>query len=171
MLSQIRTLITVFRHTFTKADTVQYPEEKPYLAPRYRGRIVLTRDPDGEERCVACNLCSVACPVDCISVQKTEAPDGRWLAESFRINFSRCILCGLCEEACPTHAIQLTPDIEMAEYDRQNLVYEKEHLLISGPGKYHDYNFYRHSGKAIAGKGKGAAVGERAPIDTRSLLP
>ena len=50
----------------SKAETVQYPEEKPYLAPRYRGRIVLTRDPDGEERCVACNLCAAVCPVDCI---------------------------------------------------------------------------------------------------------
>jgi NADH-quinone oxidoreductase subunit I len=171
MLSQIRTLITILKHTFTRADTVEYPEQKPYLSPRYRGRIVLTRDPDGEERCVACNLCSVACPVDCISVVKTEKPDGRWEAESFTINFSRCIMCGFCEEACPTHAIQLTPDVEMAEYDRQNLVYEKEHLLISGPGKYHDYDFYKVSGKAIKGKEKGAAENELAPINVRSLLP
>lgn len=48
---------------------------------RYRGRIVLTRDPDGEERCVACNLCAVACPVGCISLQKAETKDGRWYPE------------------------------------------------------------------------------------------
>ena len=66
--SQVVTLYRVLLHTFTRADTVQYPEEMPYLAPRYRGRIVLTRDPDGEERCVACNLCAVACPVDCIAL-------------------------------------------------------------------------------------------------------
>lgn len=171
MMSQIRTLLSILKHTFTKVDTVQYPEEKPYLSPRYRGRIVLTRDPDGAERCVACNLCSAACPVDCIAVEKTEAEDGRWLAETFRINFSRCIMCGFCEEACPTHAIQLTPDVEMGEYDRQNLVYEKEHLLIDGPGKYHDYNFYKVCGKAIDSKEKGEALNEKAPIDIRSLMP
>jgi len=171
MFSQLRTLFDVLKHTLTKSDTRQYPEVKPYLAPRYRGRIVLTRDPDGEERCVACNLCAVSCPVDCIALQKTEDQDGRWMAETFRINFSRCIMCGFCEEACPTHAIQLTPDIEMAEYDRQNLVYEKEHLLIDGPGKYHDYNFYRVSGKAIAGKEKGEAINEAKPINVRGLLP
>ena len=77
----------------------------------------------------------------------------------------------MCEEACPTTAIQLTPDFEMAEFNRQNLVYEKEHLLISGPGKYPDYNFYRVSGMAIAGKPKGAAQSEAAPINVKSLLP
>lgn len=169
--SIVRSLGMVFSHAFRKRDTVQYPEEKVYLPPRYRGRIVLTRDPDGEERCVACNLCAVACPVGCISLQKAEQEDGRWYAEFFRINFSRCIFCGMCEEACPTTAIQLTPDFEMAEYNRQNLVYEKEHLLISGVGKYHDYNFYRKSGMALGNKPKGAADNEAAPVDVRGLLP
>jgi NADH-quinone oxidoreductase subunit I len=170
-LSQLQTLGAVLAHTFTRADTVQYPEERPALSPRYRGRIVLTRDPDGEERCVACNLCAVACPVDCIALQKAETQDGRWYPAWFRINFSRCIYCGFCEEACPTYAIQLTPDFEMSEYDRRSLVYEKEHLLIAGTGKYPQYNFYRVAGLSIAGKDKGAAENEAPPVDVRSLLP
>ncbi|MDO8416436.1 MAG: NADH-quinone oxidoreductase subunit NuoI [Agitococcus sp.] len=169
--TQLRSMYMVFSHGFRKRDTIQYPEEKVYLPPRYRGRIVLTRDPDGEERCVACNLCAVACPVGCISLQKAETEDGRWYPEFFRINFSRCIFCGMCEEACPTTAIQLTPDFEMAEFNRQNLVYEKEHLLIAGSGKNPDYNFYRVSGMAIAGKAKGEAQNEAAPIDVKSLMP
>ncbi|MFC6634951.1 NADH-quinone oxidoreductase subunit NuoI [Microbulbifer taiwanensis] len=167
--SQLRSMWLVFKHLFSRNATVQYPEQKPYLAPRYRGRIVLTRDPDGEERCVACNLCAVACPPDCISLQKTEDEDGRWRPAYFRINFSRCIMCGLCEDACPTYAIQLTPDFEMCEYDRQNMVYEKEDLLISGPGKYHDYSFYNVAGKAIAGKDKGEAQNEAEPVNVKSL--
>jgi NADH-quinone oxidoreductase subunit I len=169
--TQLRSLGMVFMHSFAKRDTIQYPETMPPVPPRYRGRIVLTKDPDGEERCVACNLCAVACPVGCISLQKAEREDGRWYPEFFRINFSRCIFCGLCEEACPTTAIQLTPDFEMGEYLRQNLVYEKEHLQINGPGKYHDYNFYRHSGMAIKGKDKGDAAGEAKPVNVKSLLP
>lgn len=171
MFSELRTIWTVFRHTFSKPETVQYPDEMPYLAPRYRGRIVLTRDPDGESRCVACNLCAVACPPDCIALQKTEDEHGRWQPEFFRINFSRCIMCGMCEEACPTHAIQLTPDFEMCEYDRQNMVYEMEDLLIDGTGKYHDYNFYRVAGKEIGGKQKGQALNEESPVDVKSLMP
>ncbi|MES2824618.1 MAG: NADH-quinone oxidoreductase subunit NuoI [Pseudomonadota bacterium] len=171
VFSQLRSLWIVFTHTWHKPDTIQYPEQMPYIPPRYRGRIVLTRDPDGEERCVACNLCAVACPVGCISLQKAETEDGRWYPEFFRINFSRCIFCGMCEEACPTTAIQLTPDFEMAEFKRQDLVYEKEHLLISGTGKYHEYNFYRVAGLAIAGKPKGAAQNEAAPVNVKGLLP
>jgi len=171
LLSQLRSMGTILSHSFTPAETVQYPEEKPYLAPRYRGRIVLTRDPDGEERCVACNLCAVACPVDCIALQQATREDGRWYPEYFRINFSRCILCGFCEEACPTSAIQLTPDFEMCEYERPSMVYEKEHLLIAGQGKHPGYNFYRVAGMAIGGKDKGEAQGEEEPVDVRSLLP
>jgi NADH-quinone oxidoreductase subunit I len=171
MLSVIRTLWDVFLHSFRRRVTIQYPEQKAYLSARYRGRIILSRDREGGERCVACYLCAVACPVDCIALQATEDPAGRRYPEFFRINFSRCIFCGYCEEACPTYAIQLTPDTEMGEYQRQNMVYEKEHLLISGPGKYPDYDFWGVAGVKIGGKDKGEAEREAPPTDLRSLLP
>ena len=171
MLSLIRAIWATFLHLFRRRETIPYPEKKPYLAPRWRGRIILSRDPDGEERCVACYLCAVACPVACIALQATEDEHGRRYPEFFRINFSRCIFCGFCEEACPTYAIQLTPDCEMAEYRRENLVYEKEDLLISGCGKYPGYNFYRVAGLAIKGKDKGEAQSEEPPADLKSLMP
>ena len=171
MLNTLRSIWTVFLHMFRCRETVLYPEERPYLPPRWRGRIVLTRDPDSKERCVACYLCAAVCPVECIALQATEDEHGRRYPEFFRINFSRCIFCGFCEEACPTYAIQLTPDCEMAEYSRQNLVYEKEDLLISGQGKYPGYNFYRVAGLAIKGKDKGEAENEDPPVDVHSLNP
>lgn len=171
MFSAIRTLWLVFLHAFARRATIQYPEQKRYLPPRWRGRIILSRDRTGNERCVACYLCAAACPVDCIALQATQDEYGRRYPEFFRINFSRCIFCGLCEEACPTYAIQLTPDYEMSEYKRQSMVYEKEDLLIDGPGKYHDYDFYAVAAVSIKDKGKGQGQNERPPVDVRGLLP
>jgi len=109
--------------------------------------------------------------VDCISLQATEDEHGRRYPEIFQINFSRCIFCGFCEEACPTDAIQLIPDFEMAEYDRQNLVYEKEDLLIDGQGKYHGYNFYKVAGIDAGVKEKGEGDNENKPVDIKKLMP
>ena len=133
---------TVFRHLFRPPVTEQYPEYKRPLPPRSRAAIVLTRDPDGDERCVACYLCSAVCPVSCISMQSAEREDGRRYAKWFRINFARCIYCGLCEEACPTLAIQLTPNFETCERNILKLVYEKEDLLVDHGGKNRDFNFH-----------------------------
>jgi NADH-quinone oxidoreductase subunit I len=162
---------TTFKHLFRKPITEPYPEFKRPLPERSRARIVLTRNPDGTERCVACYLCSAACPVSCISMQSAEREDGRRHAEWFRINFGRCIYCGLCEEACPTSAIQLTPDFEHIRRDILSLVFEKEDLLIDGCGKDKDYNFYRHAGIATKGAGKGTHVGESKPVNVKSNMP
>ena len=59
----------------------------------------------------------------------------------------------------------------MSEYERKNMVYEKEDLLIEGEGKYHGYNFYKVAGLAIDGKGKGEAENEKPPVDVRGLMP
>lgn len=166
-----RSLWTTLRHAWAKRETVSYPEIKRPLPGRWRGRIVLTRDPDGEERCVACYLCSAVCPVDCIHLQATQRDDGRRYPETFRIDFSRCIFCGFCEEACPTLAIQLTPDFEMCKRSHDELVYEKEQLQIDGQGKHVGYNFYRHAGIAIFGKAIGEGVRDTPPVDHDTNLP
>ncbi|MHB1566194.1 MAG: NADH-quinone oxidoreductase subunit NuoI [Acidiferrobacter sp.] len=162
---------TTLRQLWQPRVTCSYPEEAPILPRRWRGRPVLTRDPDGDERCVACQLCSAVCPTRCIALQAGERRDGRRYAVTFRINFARCIYCGLCEEACPTLAIQLSEEFAFAKEDRGHFVYEKDRLLIDGTGKHPHYNFYRHSGVAIAGKGHGEGLNEMAPVDLRSNLP
>jgi NADH-quinone oxidoreductase subunit I len=162
---------TTLRHLFRKPITEQYPEFKRRLPARTRARIILTLDPDGGERCVACYLCSGVCPVSCISMQSAEREDGRRFAAWFRINFARCIYCGLCEEACPTSAIQLTPMFETCERDILKLVYEKEDLLVNHGGKDPDYNFYKHAGIVTAAGGKGGHIGESPPVNVRSNMP
>jgi len=171
MISLLETMARVARRLVGRSAVEGWPETGPRLAPRFRGRIVLTRDPSGVERCVACNLCAVACPVDCIDVEQTVDDAGRWVPETFRINFSRCIFCGLCEEACPTLAIQLIPDFEMSEHDRAALVYEKEDLTIAGGGKHPDYDFRAEAGLADADRPAGAGRQDAPPTDPKGLRP
>jgi NADH-quinone oxidoreductase subunit I len=162
--------LTTFKHLFRKPVTEQYPEEKRTLPSRSRARIILTRDPDGDERCVACYLCSAVCPTSCISMQSAERDDGRRWAPWFRINFARCIYCGLCEEACPTLAIQLTPDFEFCTPDILALVAEKKDLLVDHGGKNATYNFYRYAGVTAVGD-KGTHMNEEKPSRLKSNLP
>lgn len=172
MLREILTGLRITaKYLFRRPITSNYPEEKPIIPPRWRGRIVLTSDPDGSERCVACYLCQAVCPVGCIDLQAENLPDGRRIAKRFDINFARCIFCGYCEEACPTYAIQLTPDFEMSTTVRSDLLYHKEDLQIKGTGKHPEYNFWKVAGVAIKDKGKGEAVNEQAPENYRSNLP
>ena len=139
-------------------------------AESIRARIILTRDPDGDERCVCCYLCAAVCPTSCISMEGAERADGRRIAPWFRINFARCIYCGLCEEACPTLAIQLTPFFEFCEDDILKLVAEKEDLLVDHGGKNTDYNYYRYAGVTMVGD-KGTHINEAKPVDLKTNLP
>jgi NADH-quinone oxidoreductase subunit I len=162
---------TTFHHLFRRPVTEEYPEYKRPLPPRSRARIVLTRDPDGGERCVACYLCSAICPVSCISMQSAEREDGRRWAPWFRIHFGRCIYCGLCEEACPTSAIQLTPEFEHCKREILSMVYEKEDLLVDHTGKDPRYNFYRWAGIKTEGADKGEHQREEPPVNVKSNMP
>ena len=171
MIGWLGSLLRVGRKFFTPAATQDYPERRPPIPPRWRGRLVLTRDPDGLERCVACGLCAVACPTGCIDLARAVAEDGRTYPARFRINLARCIFCGYCEEACPTCAIQLTPDFELAEWHRGALLYDKPDLLIAGEGKQHGYRYWSVAGKAIAGKAHGQGAQDQPPADPWSLRP
>ena len=50
----IRSMWMVNSHAIRPRDTILYPEVPVPVPPRFRGRIILSRDPDGDERCVAC---------------------------------------------------------------------------------------------------------------------
>ncbi|QJC31794.1 NADH-quinone oxidoreductase subunit NuoI [Enterobacteriaceae endosymbiont of Donacia tomentosa] len=172
LISQIRSVFFVWINMFKKRETIMYPEEKVYLSPRYRGRIVLTSDKNNNERCVACSLCAVVCPVGCISLKKSINKEGRSYPKFFRINLSRCIFCGFCEEACPTGAIQLIPDFELCEIERTNLIYEKDDLFIKNEGKYKNYDFYDMSGINIPSKKKVENDDlKNIEVDVKDLLP
>ena len=132
----VRGLKTTLGRLFEGPVTIQYPEEKTPVPPRFRGRHKLHRFEDtGLEKCVGCSLCAAACPADCIRVVAAEnTPEdrvsaGERYAEVYEINLTRCIFCGYCEVACPFDAITMGIDYELADYNRSDLIFTKEMLL------------------------------------------
>jgi NADH-quinone oxidoreductase subunit I len=132
----LRGLKTTFGRIVEGPTTIQYPEEKTPVYPRFRGRHKLHRFEDtGLEKCVGCSLCAAACPADCIRVVAAEnTPEnrvsaGERYAAVYEINLSRCIFCGYCEVACPFDAITMGHDYEMSDYTRSDLIFTKEMLL------------------------------------------
>lgn len=114
------------------AVTIQYPEEKKELAYRHRSLHRLVKRENGKPRCVACMLCATVCPSDCIYVEAAEDPDPeiQKYPSQFIIDLSRCCFCGFCVEACPEDAIRMDTNLlEIADYNREALVYDKEKLL------------------------------------------
>jgi NADH-quinone oxidoreductase subunit I len=128
-----------FRHLGRKPVTYQYPEQRPPVIPRFRGRHHLMRYSDGLERCIGCSLCAAACPAQAIYVEAAENTDeerispGERFARRYEINMLRCIFCGYCEEACPTQAIVLGHEYELADFQRKDFIYTKERLLVPLP--------------------------------------
>ena len=124
-----------FKAQFKKPNTVQYPEERPDIHPRFHGRHQLNRYEDGLEKCVGCELCAWACPADAILVEGADNTDterfspGERYGKVYQINYLRCIFCGLCIEACPTRALTMTNEFELADTTRSKLIFEKEDLL------------------------------------------
>ncbi|MDQ1238721.1 MAG: NADH-quinone oxidoreductase subunit, partial [Thermodesulfobacteriota bacterium] len=108
---------------------MQYPEEKWEVAPRWRGRHVLTKHASGKIKCVACMLCATACPADCINIEAAAEPDNRKYPEKYTIDLGRCIFCGYCVEVCPKEAIEMSSAYELSEYSREDLILDKERLL------------------------------------------
>ena len=119
--------------------TENYPDEPPKLQQRYRGVHVLQRDKDGLEKCVACFLCAVACPSECIYIEAAENTEkvrisgGERYAKVYNIDYNRCIFCGYCVEACPTDAITHGHGFEVASFNTSTLIMRKEKLLTPLP--------------------------------------
>jgi len=119
-----------FKHLFVPAVTIQYPDVKLKLPERARNRLYVNIDD-----CIGCDQCSMACPVDCITIETVKSlptddlgvtSDGHkkrlWVTR-FDIDIAKCCYCGLCVPPCPTECIVMTDVYEFSEFDRRNLIY------------------------------------------------
>ncbi|HID83293.1 MAG TPA: NADH-quinone oxidoreductase subunit NuoI [Chromatiales bacterium] len=120
------------RHFFKPKITVQYPEEKTPMSPRFRGLHAQRRYPNGEERCIACKLCEAVCPALAITIESEERADGTRRTTRYDIDLFKCIYCGFCEEACPVDAIVETRIFEYHFEERGQQIMTKDMLLAVG---------------------------------------
>ncbi len=120
------------KYMFKPKITIQFPEEKTPLSPRFRGLHALRRYENGEERCIACNLCEAICPAVAITIESEVRADGSRRTTRYDIDLHKCIFCGMCEEACPVDAIVETSILEYHGEKRSDLYFTKEMLLAVG---------------------------------------
>ena len=120
------------RYFFARKVTLQYPEERAPISPRFRGLHALRRYPNGEERCIACKLCEAVCPALAITIESDQRNDGSRRTTRYDIDLSKCIFCGYCEESCPVDSIVETHVYEYHGEVRGDLYMTKEKLLAMG---------------------------------------
>lgn len=124
-------MVTTLKHFFGEKATIQYPEQRAPLATGFRGlpRLIFDENPE-DLRCVACDVCVNACPVDVIHLDKHRGEDRKFVIDRFDIEAGGCIFCGLCVEACPAEALTMMHGFELAAYSREQLFWTKEMLAI-----------------------------------------
>ena len=120
------------RYFFGRKFTIQYPEQKTPISPRFRGLHALRRYANGEERCIACKLCEAVCPALAITIESEQRADGTRRTTRYDIDLFKCIYCGFCEESCPVDSIVETDVQEYHFENRGEHIMTKEKLLAIG---------------------------------------
>ncbi len=132
LLELFKGLAVTGKHFLKPHITVQFPEEKTPMSPRFRGLHAQRRYDNGEERCIACKLCEAVCPAMAITIESDVRDDGSRRTTRYDIDLTKCIFCGFCEEACPVDAIVETRIFEYHGEKRGDLYYTKQMLLANG---------------------------------------
>ena len=123
------------RYCFAKTITLQYPDMAPALQPRYRGFHYFEI-----EKCIACDLCAKACPVDCIYIEKsgprkidkeTGIAKGGSM-DRYAIDYAKCMFCALCVDPCPTDCIHMGNLHDLSGYTREDMIVEFTDLAKQG---------------------------------------
>ena len=137
IISLLEGLGVTLIHCFRRPITLLYPESKPDISLRFRGRLVMPVDTaTGDNRCTACMLCVKACPNHSIDVEKLIGEDGRPKpkASKYIYNMASCMYCNLCVESCSFAAIVMSDEYENASEDKASLTLDlcAEKYKISG---------------------------------------
>jgi len=153
--------------TREKLVTYQYPEEKPPLPENSRSFPFLVFDKTADAmRCVACKICEVECPPQCIYIvmDRDEKGKPQQRPKVFDIDISVCMQCQICVEVCPFDAIKMDNDYEKSKYGRfEDLVEHLPDLLKS--------NEYYNEIKPTEAKGVDAKLKADAEKKAKKAAP
>lgn len=132
--TMVEGLGVTLKEYFNPPITVQYPDEKAPVAPWFRGVPAHKTDlGTGAYKCTGCGICVGACPIGVIDLKaKTNPETKKKEVESYAIDMSRCMACNLCVESCPFDALVMASDYELADVQKENLVYDFGRLLKFG---------------------------------------
>ncbi|WP_347487826.1 NADH-quinone oxidoreductase subunit I [Desulfoscipio sp. XC116] len=108
----LKGLQITWRRMLGKKYTVQYPDEKLEMFPRYHGRFQLDVD-----KCIACGLCANACPNKVIQIEKEKVNNKQYLTK-YVMRIEYCLFCGMCVESCNKNALKFSNIIDMNQYRR-----------------------------------------------------
>ena len=128
----LKTMLTPQKSKILYERTRQYPKFKRKPIPGSRGLHAMRRDETGKAACIGCGLCEAVCPSKAITVVTTEGPEHEKVVNSYELDLLRCVFCGFCIEACPVSAIMMTPEFELACYERKDAFYTRNRLVEVG---------------------------------------
>ena len=133
MFDEVKGFAVTFKRMFMPKITIEYPDEKREMAPRFRGLPSLRSDPEsGEALCVACGLCARICPTSCLEMHVIPSEEGDRELGEFILRAGRCMFCGLCAQVCPVDAIAMSGEYELSVMDRDGMIYTKTELATIG---------------------------------------
>jgi NADH-quinone oxidoreductase subunit I len=130
--TSIKGMSITFKYVWAhKPVTIEYPDVKEVLPDTSRSRLY-----NDAENCIACNMCAVSCPVDCIYISSVRRPkdqdkpltaDGtkkNLILTQYVIDTALCCYCGLCTTVCPTECLTHTTDYEFSQYTVGEMKYD-----------------------------------------------
>ncbi|CCK80114.1 HyfI: predicted hydrogenase 4, component I (small subunit of [NiFe] hydrogenase) [Desulfobacula toluolica Tol2] len=100
-------MFTTLKNRFEQGyRTCDYPNEKPAVFERYRGKPMIKKvvSPD------LVKMCANACPQDAIDIEQE------------KIDMGRCVFCGTCERISKGEFVTFTRDFETATAGKQDLL-------------------------------------------------
>ena len=124
---------------FRRPSVTQYPDQRLNVSRRTRGQELVW----DRQKCTGCCTCAKSCPQGVIEiVTSTNFENNKYEVEKYQVDTGYCIQCGLCVESCPYEALFFSTNYECAKYRRDDLVQNKEEMMLESGDKQRSAYFY-----------------------------